>query len=66
MNRSQEGSITKSMTELLELNYKLEDLELYLRVTSKIFTQNITKITKFKLRMFKLTNKRGNWKEYSN
>ncbi|CAO1407283.1 unnamed protein product [Diamesa hyperborea] len=50
LNHSQEGRITKSMTELLELNCNLEHLELHLRVTSKIFIQDITKITKFKLR----------------
>lgn len=50
LNRSQEGRITKSMTDLLEINCNLQHLELHLRVTSKIFTRNITRITKFKLR----------------
>ena len=50
LNRSHERRITKSMTELLELNSNLEQLELHLRVTSKIFNHDITKITKFKLR----------------
>lgn len=50
LNRSQEESIIKSMTELLELNCKLEHLELHLRATSEIFTQDITRIIKFKLR----------------
>lgn len=49
LNRSQEGRLIKSITELLEINCRLQHLEIHLRVTS-IFTQNITRITEFKFR----------------